>query len=174
MGIGRAVKSPGLILLLWLINVLAALPGAIWLADSIHGSVGRSLVAENLREGFDLGWFGEYEDVARGIETTFGPTVSGAGAFFNNLEDWFRGGLFSMPRGLVAAGILYALIWTFLLGGILDHLRHGGGRISLHQVAGAGSTYLLRFVRLVLLSGFSYYLVYRLARTSPPRGRFCF
>ena len=50
------------------------------IGESIERSVDGSLVHENLRDGFDTGWYDEYRDEAKGIERTFRPTVVGAGA----------------------------------------------------------------------------------------------
>jgi hypothetical protein len=93
-GFSAVLGSPRLLIGLWLANLVFALPFAWMIGDSIEQSVGGSLVHEKLRTGFDTGWYGEYADRARGIETTFRPTVTGAGAVFHNLESWLTGKLF--------------------------------------------------------------------------------
>ena len=60
-GLGRAVAAPGLLLLLWLVNLLIALPAAILIEESIHDSLKWSRARELLREGFDTGWYGEFK-----------------------------------------------------------------------------------------------------------------
>ena len=52
-GLGRAFAQPRLILILWVINVVVALPLAVVLGASIHQSTGHSLVAQSLETGFD-------------------------------------------------------------------------------------------------------------------------
>jgi hypothetical protein len=86
--------------------------------DSARPSTRRSaesVVQEKLRAGFDTGWYGEFQANARGLETTFTPTVVGAGAFFNNVEAWLSGELFTSVPALVGLGVGYLLLWAFLL-----------------------------------------------------------
>jgi len=162
-GISRAVGSSKLLLWLWLVNFAVALPVAWVMSESLRNSIGASLVQEKLRSGFDMGWFGEFQASAKGVETTFTPTVLGAGAFYNNLEGWFGGELFKGFPGLVGLGILYALLWAFMLGGILDRFWKPEGRFVLSHFLGNGGKYFFRFVRLAVLSGALYYVVYLFA-----------
>ena len=162
-GFGKVAGSPGLVLWLWIVNVAMALPAAAVLTESIRDSVGTSLVHQNLRDGFDMGWYGEYSAEARGIESTFTPTVTGAGAFFNNIEAWFNGDIFETYRGLLGLGILYAIMWTFFLGGILQRYGEGAGLFRLNEFFAESASYFFRFLRLAIISGFFYYLVYRFA-----------
>lgn len=160
-GLGRVLSSPLLVLWLWLFNFVVALPLAVVMAGSIESSIGGSLVQQKLREGFDMGWYGEFQSRAEGVETTLSPTVVGAGAFLDNIESWFDGGLFGTFRGLVALGVLYALLWALLLGGILHRLGGGAGMFRLSEFLSQGGAFFFRFVRLAVLSGVLYYLVYK-------------
>lgn len=160
-GLGKVLGSPSIIVWLWLGNVLLALPAAAVLADSIEESVGGSLVDEKLRDGFDMGWYGEYQSRAKGIETSFTPTVSGAGAFFNNIEAWFNGSVFEVHRGLLGLGLAYGLFWTLCLGGVLHRYGEGAGLFRLGEFLAHGGEYFFRFVRLAVISGVFYYAIYR-------------
>lgn len=163
-GCGRVVASPWLIAGLWLVNLVVALPAAVVMTSAIHESVGASLVSAPLTEGFDLGWYGEFEHEAKGLERTFTPTVAGAGAFYDNLEAWFEGSLFTAFTGLVGLGVAYALLWALLLGGILERYALDGGERGLAALLGAGGRWFFRFARLAVASGVLYLGVYRLAR----------
>ena len=162
-GLRAPARHWRLVALLWAVNLAVALPLAAVLAEEIRGSIGRSLVAEELLEGFDTGWHGELQHGASRLAETFGGEVLGAGAFFENLERWWRGDLLSLPPALVAAGLLYAVVWAFLLGGVLERLAGsaGGGSGSFW---GACGRHWFRFLRLALLAAVLYYLVYRLVR----------
>jgi hypothetical protein len=160
-GARRAVSSWRLLAGLWLLNLAVALPAALVVGQSVRDAVGRSLVAEELGRGFDLRWYGEYEARAKGLETTLRPTVAGAGAFLDNLEGLWSGSLFDGFRGLVALGILYALVWTFLLGGVLERLCRPGSGVSFWAAA---ARRFPRFLALALLAGALYLGLYRLAR----------
>ena len=165
-GLGRAGRAWRLVLLLWAVNLAVALPFAAALAQEIRGSLDRSRVHRELLAGFDAGWHGEFQAEAGALAKTLGPELLGAGAFFENLERWWSGGLLAVPPALVAAGLLHAVLWAFLLGGVLERLR-GPGAASAAGAAGffaACGRHAFRFVRLALLSGVLYYLVYRLAR----------
>lgn len=167
-GLRQAFAARKLILVLWLVNLLAAVPATLLLSTALAESFGSSLVAESMREGFDTGWFGEFEARAKGLETTFSPTVTGPGPMLDNLEAFWSGAMFTQLPGLVALGITFALFWAFLLGGILGRLAlqqtHPHRRMGLEQFAGVGGRYFVRFCGLAVLSGVLYFLVYRLGR----------
>ena len=158
-GFWRVVSSPGLIVWLWLVNLVVALPAAWVMTDSLRSSIGASLVDEKLTESFDMGWYGEFETKAKGLETTFTPTVTGMGAFYNNLESWLHGDLFKEFPGLVGLGLVFALLWALFLGGVLD--RFSGGDFNLTRFFCAWGRFFFRFIRLAALSGIVYYLIYR-------------
>jgi hypothetical protein len=162
-GLGRVLGSPGLVVFLWLANVVVAIPLAVAMAGSIEDSIGASLVQQNLRDGFDMGWYGEFDARAKGIEKTLSPSLVGAGAFFDNIEAWLNGRLFEMLPAVVALGFVYALLWALLLGGILHRYADGRGLFRLSELFSHGGEFFFRFVRLAVLSGFLYYLVYRFA-----------
>lgn len=172
-GVRRAGRAWRLLLVLWIANLLVALPLAVALAHELDGSLGRSLAHREQLEGLELGWYGELRAEAGGptgsLAGTFGPEVLGGGAFFANLESWWRGDLLGGPPLLVGAGLLYALVWAFLLGGVLERLAWLGGRVVARErsagfFAGCGR-HFSRFVLLALLSAVLYYSVYRLARS---------
>jgi hypothetical protein len=131
------------------------------IGESIDRSVGESLVHENLRAGFDGGWYGQYASEAKGIEATFKPTLVGAGAIFHNLESSLTGKLFTEHPAVVGVGIGYGLLWAFLMGGLLDRYARPAEKAVRARFAQAGGLYFFRFVRLALISGVLYYLIFR-------------
>ena len=160
-GLGKVLGSPSVVLWLWLANVAVAMPAAVMLSDSIRDSVGASLVDEKLREGFDMGWYGEYLADARGIESSFTPPVVGAGGFCTHIAAGFTGDLFEGHPGLLGLGILYALLWSLFLGGVLHRYGEAAGLFRLGEFLSHGGKYFFRFVRLAALSGALYYGIYR-------------
>ena len=92
-GFRRALGSPVILLWLWLVNFAVAVPATWYVTESLKRGIGPSRVHETLRDGFDVEWHDEYMDEARGLGKTFKPTVTGAGPFYENLEDWLSGGL---------------------------------------------------------------------------------
>lgn len=162
-GLGDALASPRLLAVLWLALLLVALPAGVLIEESIHAAIGASRVDEALREGLDLGWLGEYSSRARGLEGTLRPSIVGRGAVFDNLESWFSGALFTDPRTL-GFGAAYALVWLFLLGGVLDRFARRERKLVLAPFMAAGARFFPRLLRLTLLSGLLYLGIYRFAR----------
>jgi hypothetical protein len=159
-GLRRTLHSPGVVLVLWLVNVAAAVPATWIVAVAIRRSVGSSLVHENLRAGLDMSWYGQYEAYADGLARTFTPAILGVGAFLDNLEAWVTGGLFTGYAGLVALGVAYAIIWALLLGGVVDRYAHPDEARGAGRFFRSGGRYFLRFLRLAVLSGVLYVLIY--------------
>lgn len=166
--------NPRLLALAWFTNLAVALPFAWAIGGAIDRSIGRSVLHEKLVAGFDFGWYGEFLNAARGLEATFRPGISGIGAFFDNLEAWWTGGLFTGLPLLVGVGVLYAVVWAFLLGGALE--RFAGATATFGASFGAsyedrpggllaaGGRYLGRFLGLSALMAVGYYGLYKLAR----------
>lgn len=166
-GLRTVAGAPGLVALVWAVNLAAAVPLALIVGGAIEASVGHSLVAGALEEGFDTGWHGELVEGASPLVATFRPAVIGAGAFFENLERWWAGRLFAAPPALVAAGVLYALVWAFLLGGVLARFAAAGrasGERRAPFFAACGRCFP-SFAALAAGGGVLYWLIYRLART---------
>ena len=159
-GAARLVGAPRLLLWLWLANLVCALPLAVLVGDSIRRSIGASQVAEALLEGLDLVWHSEYRASTEGVGGTLEPSQVGVGAFLDNLDLWFTGGLFDLTPGLIAAGGLYALLWALLVGGALGYLQ-SGDRPTVRGFFAFGGEFFLRFVRVTALAAGLYYLVYR-------------
>jgi len=148
---------------LWLTSLVVAAPLALAVRSSLEESIGPSLVHESLQKGFDMAWHGEYAQAARGIERSVRPSMAGGGALLDNAEAWLTGNLFQQDPTLVGVGVLYALLWTFLLGGVLDRLAHPDGERSAGRFARACGAYFPRFLLLTGLAGALYYGVYRSA-----------
>lgn len=159
-GLRRAVASPGLVATLWLASLLFALPASLLVGRSLDRSFGSSRVAERMAAGFDMDWHAEYRAAAEGLETTFTPTVAGPGPLLDALEAWWSGDLFTLEPGLVATGAGFALLWIFLIGGVLDRFAHPRARPGWEGFAAAGGRYFGRFLLLALVAGVAYFLIY--------------
>jgi len=168
-GLRTLAGAPRLLLGLWLINLAFALPAALALGQILEAALEPSLFEEGMARGFDADWYADFEVALRGEEgtlaSTFTPSVVGAGPIWDNLEAWWSGRLFTeSPALLVGIGGLYALLWTFLYGGILARLGDPEApRGFVPFLAASGRTFG-RFVLLALASGALYALVYALAR----------
>ncbi len=159
-GLERAAGIPGLLLLLWLTNLLAAVPLTLALGAALDRSFGDSQVAERMAGGFDSDWYAEHQATAEGLAGTFTPAISGKGALLEVLEVWGSGELFLQPAEVVASGLLYGLLWAFLSGGLLARLAQGK-EVSFAEACGR---YFPRFLLLAGLSGGLYCLAFATVR----------
>ncbi len=160
-GLETTARAGKLMVVLLLLNFIIALPAAWTVSTSLHDSLKTSRTGEDLRHGFDMGWYGQYQATATGLEKTFRPTVMGAGAFLDNHEAWASGELWRGFSGLMITGVLFALMWTFLLGGVLDRFVNPATPFSPARYFGSCGRYAFRFYRLAALSIPFYYLVYK-------------
>lgn len=163
-GLKRASSSPFILLGLWLVNAALALPAAWVVSESLREGIDASRVQQSLTEGFDWDWFGEYREQTRGVDETFTPTVRGAGAFYNNIETWLTGELFTAKPMLAMLGVGYAVLWILMLGGVVDRYAFREQRAGVGRFFGAGGRFFFRFVRLAVFSGLLYAGVYWLSR----------
>jgi hypothetical protein len=165
-GVRKAASRPWVLIGVWLASVLVALPAAWVVANALDDSFGSSLVAETMREGFDMSWYGEFQADVSGATGTFSPTQTGVGAFLINLEGWATGAVFENFHALLGLGIAWALVWALLLGGVLTRYLPASGVTARAGFFEAGGRYFARFVRLALLAAPLYWMIYRLYRAS--------
>lgn len=168
-GIRQALSSPRLLVWLWVLSLLVALPDALLVHRAVERSVGPSRVHEDLRQGFDMDWYSEYSHETTGVERLLTPTSVRPAALLDNLDDWSSGRIFHLPAPILALGGVFLLLWTLLSGGILYRFVYRQERSSLRALLSHGADLLPRFLRLLVISGLAYYAVYRAARWIFPR-----
>ncbi|MDH3628816.1 MAG: hypothetical protein OEV00_03440 [Acidobacteriota bacterium] len=161
-GLRTTALAPWLLLTLWLAGLGLALPAAWVVHSTLRAAIAHTDVEGAMLAGFDTIWFGEFSAEATGVSATFDPTLSGAGGFLVNLESWFTGSLFDGFGGLIGAGAVFALFWAFLLGGTLSRVAFPERAMSASSFFHIGGEFLLRFIRLALISAIPYVLIYRL------------
>ena len=134
--------------LAWLISFLLALPLAALMRSHLAGSMGRSLAATRLREGWDDLWFQGFEVRAKGLAATFQPSVVGVGAVLDGLDSMLTGNLWLQHGALLGVGLVYALAWVFLSAGFIGtYVGRGEGGFMAR-----GAHLFPRFVALALLA----------------------
>ena len=79
-----------------------------------------SLVEEEMRRGFNMGWWGEFDFYNHGLADTFGPWVVGHLLPVSHLERLLDGEIFKIDPGVTLTGVLFLCLLAFLTGGILD------------------------------------------------------
>lgn len=157
-GIRRVHGAKRYLFLVYLINVLVAVALGAALAGAIKDSLGSSLAAENLRQGFDDLWYRSFSANARGLSSTFTPSVVGIGAILNGLDAFLQGGLLGEYVAIVAVGLFYLLMWSFFAAGFISVYKGDRGDASFFAQA---ARFFPRFLILAVLAGILYILIFR-------------
>ena len=142
---------------LYVLTLLAALPLALVLRDSIGSHLGASVAADTMASGVNWEWWEEFRATSRGFERSFTPAVIGFGAVLSNLSALADNGELRGPIALAVAAHL--TVWTFLVGGILDRLARQR-RLTSAAFFSACGTYFFRFLRLAAFGGVAYGLLF--------------
>ncbi len=165
-GCRLVARSWAVVLLLWALTLLTALPAALWMKSAVEQGIGTSRVHLDLRQRMDLAWLSEFHARAGELGDTLDATTTSRVDRLKNLESLLTGGLFEKAPGLVALGVLFALFWLLLQGGVIDRLARGGGAPLAGPFLGACGRYCGRLLRVTLLSLPIYWGLYELAAWS--------
>ena len=160
-GLGRVLRSPALIFWVFLASLIVVLPLTAAMRDVLKESLGTSLYAEKMRQGFDLDWYGEFSSGAAGLAETFGPSVVGILPVLGNLEKLLDGEVLFADRTILAAGIVFLLAWAFLGGGIVFRYSRPDQTPTRREFMGICGEYFFRFVRLLVISLVVYWAIFR-------------
>ena len=160
-GLRRVVSAPAVLLGVWLVTVLAALPLTLALQRAIAADLGPSLEAEQAVRGVNWDWWQEFQFRQPWASDTFQPTIIGFAAPLRNISAWFAGDWGGWP--VAAAAAIYVGAWVFLVGGVLDrYARHR--RLRAHGFFGASGVFFFRFLRLAVLAALVWGFVFGVVR----------
>lgn len=162
-GLMRMAECSGLVVVMWLIVLVAALPMAVVMEDLIQTDVGSSMIHEDLRRALDLGWLEEFHSRRGGLAESLRPVRLSPAMVFETVDLWVSGAWVSENRALAAAGGLFLVVWILVQGGILTHLISPELRFRWSTFLAAGGNYFFRFLRLALMMGAGYYGVFKLS-----------
>jgi hypothetical protein len=162
-GLSRVLGSPLLVVTLWLLTLVVALPLTVAMEESMRTDIGSSQVEQELRGGLDLGWLEEFHYRNDGLARLLTPGRVGPVMAWENLELWFSGDWLLENRQLAATGVFFLLLWILIQGGLIRELSRPDSRFQIGSFLGASGTFFLRFIRIAAIAGFAYYGVYRLA-----------
>ena len=157
-GIRRVNGAPLVLAGMFFVTLLVALPLATALRSMLESHLGASLEADLAAIGTNHTWWQEFSAQASGLGTTFVPSVVGFGAVLNNLDAFIDGK--ALPPTI--AGVLtgWMVIWTFLVGGVLD--RYARGRPTrAHGFFAACGTHFWRFLRLGIVAAAVYAVLFQ-------------
>ena len=157
-GLRRVNAAPILFVGLCTLTLLIALPLSLVLGDLIAAHLGRSLAAETAASGTDYEWWQEFSAQAKGLGTTFVPSIAGFGAVLDNLSALAD----NQPMAVTVAGVTSAwlVLWSFLSGGVLDRYARGRPTRTTAFFAACGR-HFWRFLRLGLLAFAVYFILFQ-------------
>jgi hypothetical protein len=156
-GWARLRSAPALLLGVYAITLVLALPLTITMRGLLRTHLGASLAAESAVNGVNYDWWQEFTSQATGIGTTFSPTIIGFAATLDNISSLLDGEREIVP--IAGALALYLLAWTFLVGGIID--RYARQRpIRAAGFFAASGVHFFRLLRLAVLSGLAYWWLF--------------
>jgi hypothetical protein len=157
-GMRRVNRAPAVLVGVWVMTVLLSLPLTAAMRILLQDHLGSSLAADSAASGVNYDWMQEFGSQASGIGTTFGPAVLGFGAVIDNLSAFIDNA--SRPIVIIGAASAYLSLWIFLAGGIID--RYARDRITrAHGFFAASGVFFFRFLRLGVLMGLAYGLLFR-------------
>ncbi|OFW25812.1 MAG: hypothetical protein A3G21_25400 [Acidobacteria bacterium RIFCSPLOWO2_12_FULL_66_21] len=152
-GIRRVNGAPAVLLGMFAVTLLVALPLSFALRGMLAAHLGPSLAAGTALSGTNYAWWQEFSAQASGLATTFVPSIIGFGAVLDNLSAL----LDNLPLATTIAGATAAwlVIWSFLSGGVLD--RYARQRATrAHGFFAACGVHFWRFVRLGVIAWLAY------------------
>lgn len=149
----RVNRAPSVLVGLWIVTLLAALPLMFVVRSEVVSHLGKSLEADQLASGANHDWMLEFAEQSSGVTATLTPSVLGFAATLDNLNALIEGG--SRPDAILAVAAGSVLLWTFLSGGIIDRFARdrATGTHAFFQACGG---YLWPLVRLGVVSAIVY------------------
>ena len=148
-GARRVFRAPSVLLGVFLVTLIVAVPPGIVIQNSISSSLGHSQDADTAATGVNTEWWDRFSETATGLDGTFAPTIIGFGAVLDNLSRFVDNG--AVPPVLLGLVAAYLLTWLFLVGGVID--RYARNRPTRAQAFfGTCGVYFWRFLRLAIVA----------------------
>ena len=156
-GIAAVNRSPVILLCVYAVTVIVALPLALAMRNAIGSHLGSSLSGEHAARGVHVQWWTEFLGQPGELRGTFQTTIIGFAAVLDNLSA--LADAIARPTPIVWAGAAYLLAWLYLSGGILDRYARRRPTRSAEFFAACG-VFFVRFLRLAPFVAVAYYVVF--------------
>jgi hypothetical protein len=156
-GLRRVTAAPAVVIGVYVITLLAALPLALSLRDALQDHLGSSLAAGEAADGVNYDWWQEFSGQATGIGTTFTPTIIGFAATLDSVSGLLDRRALSPPIAWTLA--VYLAAWMFVTGGILDRYARGR-RVGAFAFFAASGTFFFRLIRLGIAAAVTYWFLF--------------
>jgi hypothetical protein len=156
-GITAVNRSPIILLSVFAVMLIIALPLALTIRSAIGTHLGSSLTGEQAARGVHVQWWTEFTGQAGELGSTFRMTIIGFAAVLDNVST--LADAISRPSAIVWAGAAYLLVWLYLSGGILDRYARRRPTQPAEFFAACG-VFFVRFLRLAPFVVIAYYTVF--------------
>ncbi len=153
----RVLRAPAITLGVLAALFLLALPLGLALRGMLTEHLGASVVSERASYGWDAGWAAEFGAQAQGIGRTFTHEILGFGGTLSVVSGFFDGR--PLPPAIAGTAVAFAVLWTFLSGGILDRLARARPTRTAAFFAACG-VFFWRFLRLAVIVGAAYWALF--------------
>jgi hypothetical protein len=155
----RVADAPAVWIGAWLLAGAVTLPAALAVGHLLAGDLGSSVSANAMLHGVDWGWWQEFLSRNPGMSGLFRPSIIGFAAVVQDASDFVDA---TAPSAWVALlALVFGALWMFLLGGILDRYARQR-RLGSYAFFGACGTFFWRFLRLAVIVGMLYGLLFGL------------
>jgi hypothetical protein len=154
----RTLRAPGVTFGVWVLTVVVSAPLAFLLHDAIASHLGSSTMSEQVIDGWNQDWAGEFASEADGVASTFTHEILGATGMVATLSRLFDGQ--PPPAPLLGAVALFVVGSIFLSGGIVDRLARARP-VGFAAFLGLCGGYFFRLLRLAICAGLAYWLLFR-------------
>jgi hypothetical protein len=153
----RLRQSPRLVLTLWALTLVVALPAAWLLRGALAAHLGDSLMAETAARGVNLDWWNEFLGQASGLGATFSPRIIGMAAVLDNLSRMTDAQ--GVPPALIVVVAAWLLLQVCVMGGLIERVarQQPMGRV---RFLWACARHAGRLVRLALVTGAGYWVLF--------------
>jgi hypothetical protein len=145
----RVRSAPAVLLGVYALTFLLALPLAITMRGLLQTHLGSSLAAERAEVGVNYDWWQEFTSQTTGIGSTFTPTIIGFAATLDNISSVLDGQREALP--IAGALGLYLAAWTFVAGGIIDRYARQRPTRAVGFFAASG-VHFFRLLRLAIVA----------------------
>jgi hypothetical protein len=156
-GLWTVVRAPLVLMLLVFVTVATAVPFALVVGDRLRTALGNQPPINLDATEIDAEWWMEFRAHAQGLEATFTPAVIGFAAPLDNLSALVDAA--PRPLAILLPVAIYALVWCFLLGGLIERFSRRTG-ISARDFLQAGRRHLPTVLALTTLALLSSLVLY--------------
>ena len=161
--IGTVLRAPLLFVAVLVVTIATAIPFAVVVGTELETALAAEHVSGDSPAEIDAEWWQEFEAHATGLAATFTPHVLGFAAPLDALSGFLDGQ--RRPLVLFVPIAVYAVVWAFLWGGILERYaarRRLGARRFLRACARSFPMFVIIGAAAALATMFLFYTLHAL------------